>query len=192
MMLGGPPAGVGVYEPQGGSPSAVSHMGGSSSASAAGVAPAAAGSNASAMGALTAAVGAAPAEATGSVVSGARVGARAGVTTGARAGTKAGAVTGAEAGAATGAVEGVGAASPAVFERRHLVGDPGAAAGRREDKASLVAWSSDNVRPKDAAVACAMSTARNGSLLSLSLVLSAVAAVATRYELETSRKRRRG
>ncbi|KAJ7814249.1 hypothetical protein B0H13DRAFT_1924936 [Mycena leptocephala] len=53
-------------------------------------------------------------------------------------------------------VEGAGAASLAVFERRRLAGDPGAAAGRREDEASLVTWSSDDVRPKDAAVARAI------------------------------------
>ncbi|KAJ7892384.1 hypothetical protein B0H13DRAFT_1886823 [Mycena leptocephala] len=57
---------------------------------------------------------------------------------------------------------GSGMASPAVFDRRRLVGDPGAAAGRREDEAPFAVGSSDGVRPRDAAVARAMSAARKG------------------------------
>jgi hypothetical protein len=79
---------------------------------------------------------------------------------------------------ATTAVRGAGAASPAVFERRRLAGDPPSTVGRRDDDAPAVALSSESVRPSDAAVARAMSPARKGSLVS-SIGVGATVVVAT-------------
>jgi hypothetical protein len=113
-------------------------------------------------------------------VASAAAGATTFVTTGAAADAVTGSATGVM-GMATGvegvAVKGAGAASPAELERKRLLGDPAPAAGRRDDEAPAVAWSIADERPREAAVARAMSAARKGSSLSLvGFVAAAVAA----------------